>query len=110
MGRKIEEAMLFVAIDCARSAGIQEVYANYCQTPKNKPCYAFFQRSGLPCKGGNTFVWDAAQAYPLHGAIRLVCDDHGTLEKISADIHPSELIASADRVPDGEINADLQRG
>jgi FkbH-like protein len=110
MGRKIEEAMLFVAIDYARSAGVQEVYANYCQTPKNKPCYAFFERSGLTCKGGNTFVWDAAQAYPLHGAIRLVCDDHGTLEKISADIHPSELIASADRVRNGEINADLQRG
>ena len=75
MGRKIEEAMLFVAIDCARSAGIQEVYANYCQTPKNKPCYAFFQQSGLPCQGGNTFVWDATQPYPLHGAVRLVCED-----------------------------------
>ena len=64
MGRKIEEAMLFVAINCARSAGVQEVYANYCQTPKNKPCYAFFQRSGLTCKGGNTFIWDGAKAYP----------------------------------------------
>jgi FkbH-like protein len=75
MGRKIEEAMLFVAIDCARSAGIQEVYATYCQTPKNKPCYAFFQQSGLTCQGGNMFVWDATQLYPLHGAVRLLCED-----------------------------------
>jgi FkbH-like protein len=81
MGRKIEEAMLFVAIDCARSAGVKEVYANYCQTPKNKPCYAFFQQSGLTCQGGNTFVWDATQAYPLHGAVRLVCEDARHIEK-----------------------------
>ena len=81
IGRKIEEAMLFVAIDCARSAGVKEVYANYCQTPKNKPCYAFFQQSGLICRGGNTFVWDAAQMYPLHSAIRLVCEDARHIEK-----------------------------
>ena len=87
MGRKIEEAMLFLAIDCARSAGIQEVCANYCQTPKNKPCYTFFQQSGLPCQGGNTFVWDATQPYPLHGAVRLVCEDAGHFEKSSAGVN-----------------------
>ncbi len=81
MGRKIEEAMLSVAIDCARTAGIKEVYANYCQTPKNKPCHGFFQRSGLTCQGGNTFVWDATQAYPLHGAVRLACEDARHIEK-----------------------------
>jgi FkbH-like protein len=81
MGRKIEEAMLFLAIDCARSAGIQEVRANYCQTPKNKPCYAFLQQSGLSCQDGNTFVWDATKAYPLHGAVRLVCEDTRRFEK-----------------------------
>ena len=84
MGRKIEEAMLFVAIDCARSAGVQEVYANYCQTPKNKPCCAFLQQSGLTCQGGNTFVWDATQAYPLHRAIRLVCEDARSLHRSCA--------------------------
>jgi FkbH-like protein len=84
MGRKIEEAMLFVAIDCARSAGVQEVYANYCQTPKNKPCCAFLQQSGLTCQGGNMFVWDATQAYPLHRAIRLVCEDARSLHRSCA--------------------------
>jgi len=81
MGRKIEEAMLHVAIDWARSAGIQEVRANYSQTPKNKPCYDFFQKSGLSCRAGNMFFWDAAQAYPLNGAIRLVRDDDCTSRK-----------------------------
>jgi FkbH-like protein len=81
IGRKIEEAMLFVAIDCARTAGIKEVNATYCQTPKNKPCYAFFQRSGMTYRDGNTFVWDAAQMYPLHSAIRLVCEGTAPLRK-----------------------------
>jgi FkbH-like protein len=88
IGRKIEEAMLFVAIDCARTVGIQEVNATYCRTPKNKPCYAFFQRSGMTCRDGNTFVWDAAQMYPLHSAIRLVCEDDRTFEKSPVGVNP----------------------
>jgi FkbH-like protein len=94
IGRKIEEAMLFVAIECARLAGVREVYVNYCQTPKNKPCYAFFQRSGLTCRDGNTFVWDAAQPYPLYAGIRLVRGGGGAFEETSADINQSELITS----------------
>jgi FkbH-like protein len=98
MGRKIEEAMLYVAIDWARLAGAQEVYANYSQTPKNKPCHGFFQRSGLTCQDGNRFVWDPAHAYPLHDAIRLVCDGSGTFQETSADINVSELNTSAERL------------
>ena len=94
IGRKIEEAMLSVAIECARSAGVREVYANYCQTPKNKPCYAFFQRSGLTYRDENTFVWDAALPYPLYRSIRLVCDVEGAFEETSTDKNQSELITS----------------
>jgi FkbH-like protein len=94
MGRKIEEAMLHVGIKWARSAGVQEVYANYHQTGKNKPCYDFFEKSGLACRDGNIFVWDAGQAYPLPPAIHLVHDNGGTLAKKSAEENPSELLAS----------------
>jgi len=94
IGRKIEEAMLFVATECARSAGVREVYAKYCQTPKNKPCYAFFQRSGLICRGENTFVWDAAQPYPLYHGIRLMYKGDGAFDKTSADKNQPELITS----------------
>ena len=85
--------MLPVAIECARSAGVQEVYANYCQTPKNKPCYAFFQRSGLTygikyiCLGSCTTI-------PLKRGIRLVCDGEGAFEETSTDRNQSELITS----------------
>jgi FkbH-like protein len=94
IGRKIEEAMLFVAIECARSAGVRQVSVNYCQTPKNKPCYAFFERSELTHQGENTFVWDAAREYPLYRGIRLVYDGDHAFEETSADINQRELITS----------------
>ena len=72
MGRKVEETMLYVAVDWARSTRIQEVHATYAQTSKNKPCYDFFHRSNLRNQGDNTFMWDAEQEYPLHPAIRLI--------------------------------------
>jgi len=98
MGRKIEEAMLHVATSWARSVGLQEVYASYCQTAKNKPCYDFFQKSGLTSQSGNRFVWDASQAYPLHASICLICDDGDTDEKTSADMSPPQLITDAGRL------------
>jgi len=97
MGRKIEEAMLHVAISRASLAGVYEVSANYRATPKNKPCYDFFARSGLTCRDGNMFVWDAAQPYPLDSAIRLVGDGSVTSLKTMATRNPSHLLAEADR-------------
>jgi len=99
--------MLYVAISWARAAGVREVCANYCQTTKNKPCCDFFKKSGLSCRDGNMFVWDAAKIYSLHSAIRLISNDGGTFEKTSADMDPPELITGTDHVHDAEINADL---
>ena len=110
MGRKIEEAMLHVGINWARAARVQEVCANYCQTPKNKPCYDFFTKSGLSCRDGNMFVWDAAKIYPLHSAIRLISNDGSTFEKTSADINPSESIRVDDHLRESEVSADLTHG
>jgi FkbH-like protein len=92
MGRKIEEAMLHVATHWARSLGAREVFANYRQTAKNKPCYEFFQKSGLARRSGDMFVCDLAQAYPLHGAIRLVWDNCSVFEYTSTEKSRSELI------------------
>jgi FkbH-like protein len=72
MGRKVEEAMLHVAVDWARSARIKEVRADYYPNAKNKPCLDFFLRSGMQKHGENRFVLDATQEYPLHPAVRLV--------------------------------------
>ncbi len=97
MGRKIEEAMLHVATHWARSVGARDVFAKYCQTAKNKPCYEFFQKSGLIHRGRDMFVWDVAQVYPLHAAIHLVCEDRGSVfEYMSTEISRPELIPTAD--------------
>lgn len=72
MGRKVEETMLHVAIDWAKSAGVNEVCAPYSATAKNRPCLEFFRRSGFRCLNGDLFVWDAAHAYPLPPAVQLL--------------------------------------
>src|SRR5437868_5190495 len=110
MGRKIEEAMLHVATSGARSAGVYELYANYRETPKNKPCYDFFARSGLTCRDGNMFIWGAAQPYPLDSAIRLVCDDSVMSLKTSAKTNPSHLLTKTDPSQQKGNSASLTHG
>ena len=42
LGRKIEETMLSTAIQHAHALEVEEVYARYVPTSKNKPCLGFF--------------------------------------------------------------------
>lgn len=63
MGRKIEELMLAVVISQARKQGLREVYAKYIQTPKNKPCFEFLQRSGFQIREETIFYWDVSRDY-----------------------------------------------
>ena len=72
MGRKIEETMLYAAINFAHSKDLNEVYAKYIQTPKNKPCLEFWKNSGwLYNEVENTFHWQASRNYPLPEQIEL---------------------------------------
>jgi FkbH-like protein len=73
MGRKVEESMLHVAVEWARSVDSREVRLEYVPSAKNRPCLDFLIRSKLVREDENLFVWDAACAYPLHPAVRLVC-------------------------------------
>jgi FkbH-like protein len=72
MGRRVEEAMLNVAIDWARSARCKEVHAVYSKTGRNKPCLDFLARSGLTARDSHTFVWETAREYPIPSAIQLL--------------------------------------
>lgn len=47
MGRKVEETMLWIVTDYARSRGLDRVQARYIPTSKNKPCLEFWQASGF---------------------------------------------------------------
>ena len=73
MGRKIEEAMLAVAIDYARAQGAEDLYARYIPTPKNKPCLDFFASLAPQFEQqGECFVADAKQPFPVPEHIELV--------------------------------------
>jgi FkbH-like protein len=66
MGRKVEETLLGVAIEHARSRGVSEVYAEFLPTTKNKPCLNFLLRSGMKADRAKViFKWDAKAAYPV---------------------------------------------
>lgn len=70
MGRKVEETMLHVAVDHARSAGLREVRATYAPTPKNVPFRAFLERAGFPAREGeHVFVWPADVDCPVPDAV-----------------------------------------
>jgi len=56
MGQKVEETMLYTAINYSQSLGLEEIHAEYIPTAKNKPCLEFFKRSGFEYTNGS-FVW-----------------------------------------------------
>ena len=73
MGRKIEEALLSIAIQSARESGAANVSARYIPTPKNKPCLDFFK--GLAPRfrqQGQDFIQDGKQPFAVPGHIEIV--------------------------------------
>ncbi|HPG40408.1 MAG TPA: HAD-IIIC family phosphatase [bacterium] len=71
MGRKVEETMIYTAIDYARSLGLQQVCARYLPTAKNKPCLSFLQNSGMTYREDNVYCWDTGMGYPVPAHINL---------------------------------------
>lgn len=72
MGRKIEEAMLHVAVEWCRCEDLLEVFATYSRTAKNAPCLAFLKTSRFRQQREAEFEWDTSISYPLSPAIRLL--------------------------------------
>ena len=73
MGRKIEEAMLATAIHYARELGVEDVYARYLPTSKNKPCLDFF-KSLAPRfqQQGERFIQDRKKPFLAPEHIELI--------------------------------------
>jgi predicted enzyme involved in methoxymalonyl-ACP biosynthesis len=74
MGRRIEEAMLSVSAEYGRARGLKRLSARYIATAKNKPCFSFFERSGLAASGAGHFSWDLAAAYPAPAHVQIVAE------------------------------------
>lgn len=72
MGRKIEETMLYTVIRYAQSIGLEEIYAEYIPTPKNKPCLEFWKSSGFAYdEGDNRFTWNLNNECMLPDCIQI---------------------------------------
>jgi FkbH-like protein len=72
MGRKVEEAMVYTAIEAARSRGLDRVCAHYISTVKNRPCLKFWEESGFSREGdSDSFIWDLQSVYPAPDLVEL---------------------------------------
>ncbi len=72
MGRKIEQTMLATVIKYAQTRGLDEIYAKYLPTPKNKPCLEFWKGSGFAYnEKEQTFHWKMSTEYPVPESITL---------------------------------------
>ena len=72
MGRKVEEAMLYTAIEYARSTGMKTVCAQYIPTPKNKPCLTFLKTTHFePNEKDDLFCFNLQQPLDLPNCIEL---------------------------------------
>jgi FkbH-like protein len=66
MGRGVEQLMLGMAIDSARSRGAAEIRAEYIPTAKNAPCLSFFKNvSKFDCASDRLFKWRIHDDYPF---------------------------------------------
>lgn len=75
IGRKIEETMHYVVINYARSIGLDEIYAEYIPTPKNKPCLEFWKKSRFEHnKIDDLFKWKVSDDYPIPECIQIEGD------------------------------------
>lgn len=64
MGRKIEEAMLGVALAKAAERGAKLGFARFQPTKRNQPMLEFLKRSGLSEDEENLYRWNLESAYP----------------------------------------------
>jgi FkbH-like protein len=82
MGRKIEEAIVHLAVERARARGLATVEAELLPTAKNKPCLDFWKGSGFAAvsdaarssaapAGAWRFRWDAREQYPSPAAVAI---------------------------------------
>lgn len=77
MGRKVEESLLYVAINHAQQTGIKELTLQYQPTAKNQPCLSFLQQSALDYDSDNNcFNWHFKQPYAAPKAIALTLCKH----------------------------------
>jgi FkbH-like protein len=78
LGRRVEQAMTYVACELASRRGAQTIRATLLPTPKNMPCRRVFDGSGFSTAEENVYTWTLATAYPEPDGITLDISDDAT--------------------------------
>jgi len=74
MGRRVEETILWFAVERARKQGASELRAPYAATPKNKPCLSLFEAQESFARVGDMFVWNGEKPFPRPRSIEVVVE------------------------------------
>lgn len=70
--RKVEETMVHVLWNYSRELNLDELCAKFLQTPKNKPCFYFWENSGFVYdQARDQFIWEVKNQYKLPAYIKL---------------------------------------
>ena len=73
MGRGVEETMLHTAITQTRTLGLNQVFAEFIPTDRNRPCLEFWKKSEFAKgKRDHVFSWNTRSPYTLPDWITLV--------------------------------------
>lgn len=76
MGRRVEDAMFFLAAKYAKQAGASRLIAHYAPTERNKPTLMILQQCGMKDVGNGDFEWDCSADYPApDGVVMLGTED-----------------------------------
>ena len=67
LGRSVEQTMLHVIAEYARSLGLARLVATYIPTERNAPCKQFFDQQSAFARSedGLRYVWELPDPYPL---------------------------------------------
>ncbi len=72
MGRGVEEALIYYAVQRARALNWHELRAEYLPTKKNKPCLDFLNRVLAPVEdNAHLFLWEVECDFPLPDYVQL---------------------------------------
>ena len=74
MGRRVEETLVWFAIERAKARGATRLEAHYLATPKNKPCLGLFSGLAELSRDGDVFVWDGSKPFPQPRGIEVVVE------------------------------------
>jgi FkbH-like protein len=72
MGRRVEQTMLYVIAERARTIGAKKLIADFVPTPRNQLCRSFLEQSGMRADpAGERFWLDPGKRLPRPKAVKL---------------------------------------